>query len=64
MQPTAAPVGTFTGFRRGEIGGDKIDYVFASPEWEVLEGAILRNEREGRYPSDHFPVTAFLRLPE
>jgi len=64
VQPSAAPVGTFTGFRRGEIGGEKIDYVFASPEWEVLEAAIVRNERDGRYPSDHFPVTAVVRLRE
>jgi endonuclease/exonuclease/phosphatase family metal-dependent hydrolase len=63
-QPSAAPVGTFTGFRLGEIGGDKIDYVLASPEWEVLGAAIVRSEREGRYPSDHFPVTAVVRLPE
>lgn len=62
--PDAEPAGTFTGFKRGEIAGDKIDYVFASPEWEVLEAAIVRTERDGRYPSDHFPVTAVLRLRE
>jgi endonuclease/exonuclease/phosphatase family metal-dependent hydrolase len=64
VQPSAAPVGTFTAFKHGEIAGDKIDYVFASPEWEVLEAAIVRSEREGRYPSDHFPVTAVVRLRE
>jgi endonuclease/exonuclease/phosphatase family metal-dependent hydrolase len=60
--PSAAPVGTFTGFKYGEVGGEKIDYVFATPEWEVLEAAIVRSERDGRYPSDHFPVTAVVRL--
>lgn len=63
-QPSASPVGTFTGFKYGDVAGEKIDYVFTSPEWEVLEAAIVRSEREGRYPSDHFPVTAVLRLRE
>jgi hypothetical protein len=29
---------------------------------EVLEAAIVRTSRDGRYPSDHFPVTARVRL--
>lgn len=60
--PSASPVGTFTAFRSGNVGGDKIDYVFVSPEWQVLDAAIIRTERAGRYPSDHFPVTATLQL--
>lgn len=63
-QPTASPVGTFTAFARGQVNGEKIDYVFASPEWEVLGADIVRTERDGRYPSDHFPVTATLHLPD
>lgn len=62
--PAATPVGTFTAFNPGQINGDKIDYVFTSPEWEVLDAAIVRSERGGRYPSDHFPVMATLRLPD
>lgn len=60
--PEAAPVGTFTGFQFGQVNGEKIDYVFASPAWEVLDADIVRTARDGRYPSDHFPVTARLRL--
>lgn len=61
-QPDASPVGTFTGFKQGQITGEKIDYVFASREWEVVDAQIVRTSRSGRYPSDHFPVTAVLRM--
>jgi endonuclease/exonuclease/phosphatase family metal-dependent hydrolase len=58
--PTATHVGTFHAFR-GDSSGAKIDAIFVSHELTVLEGAIVRTQREGRYPSDHFPVTARLR---
>ena len=60
--PDASPVGTFTGFKVGQVAGEKIDYVFATDEWEVVDAAIVRTSRRNRYPSDHFPVTATLRL--
>lgn len=60
LHPEARIVGTFNGFR-GDTTGEKIDYVFVSPEWQVIEASIDRTGREGRYPSDHFPVTARLR---
>ncbi|WP_396625969.1 endonuclease/exonuclease/phosphatase family protein [Luteitalea sp.] len=60
--PDASPVGTFTGFKHGQVNGEKIDHVFASAEWEILDAAIVRTERNQRYPSDHFPVTATVRL--
>jgi endonuclease/exonuclease/phosphatase family metal-dependent hydrolase len=44
------------------VNGEKIDHVFASAEWEILDAAIVRTERNQRYPSDHFPVTATVRL--
>lgn len=58
----ASPVGTFTGFKFGQTGGDKIDYVFATPEWTVTDAEIVRTARGDKYPSDHFPVTAVLTL--
>lgn len=54
-------VGTFNGFR-GDSTGPKIDYVFASAAWRVLEAAIVRDRPAGRDASDHFPVTARLSL--
>lgn len=59
--PTASPVGTFTGFEHGRVDGEKIDYVFVSPDFSVDEAAIVRTARDGKYPSDHFPVTARIR---
>ena len=62
LQPDAAEVGTFNGFTMGQTSGDKIDFVFVEPGTEVLDAAIVRAARDGRYPSDHFPVTARVRF--
>lgn len=62
LHPDATEVGTFNGFKPGQISGDKIDFVFVEPGTEVLAADILRSSRDGRYPSDHFPVTARIRL--
>ncbi|WP_437763249.1 hypothetical protein WMF27_42015 [Sorangium sp. So ce281] len=61
--PDEAPVGTFHAFS-GDEGGEKIDFIFAQPApvAEVLMAQIIREHRDGLYPSDHFPVTARLRL--
>jgi endonuclease/exonuclease/phosphatase family metal-dependent hydrolase len=63
VHPDAKPVGTFNGFR-GAATGQKIDYVFAMDHLNILSADILRMHRSGRYPSDHFPVTATVRWPE
>jgi endonuclease/exonuclease/phosphatase family metal-dependent hydrolase len=63
LHPDAKEVGTFTGFKFGSTTGAKIDYVLVQPGTTVLAAAIVRTSRDGRYPSDHFPVTATLRLP-
>ena len=62
--PDASAVGTFSGFTFGATGGDKIDYVLVQPGTEVLAADIVRTSRNERYPSDHFPVVARVRLPE
>lgn len=60
--PNEKVVGTFTGFVAGEINGPKIDYILVPPDSEVLGASIVRTSQNGRYPSDHFPVTARVRL--
>lgn len=60
--PDAADAGTFNGFE-GRRDGPKIDYVFVGPRARVLAAGILRRHRDGRYPSDHFPVHARIALP-
>ena len=62
LHPDAAEAGTFNGFKLGQTGGEKIDFVFVEPGTEVLAAEIVRTARDGRYPSDHFPVTARIRL--
>lgn len=62
LHPDAATVGTFNGFA-GRDDGEKIDYVFVDGGLQVKQAEIVRTERDGRYPSDHFPVSAELLLP-
>lgn len=59
--PDEKNAGTFHGFGRAP-GPDKIDYIFVQPGTPVLDAQILRTNRDGRYPSDHFPVTARVKL--
>ncbi len=53
---------TFNGWRGG-TGGEQIDYILASPSARVLGSAIVRSNTEGRFPSDHYPVSATLAFP-
>lgn len=49
--------GTFHGFTGSALGG-KIDYVLADSSWTVHHASVVTWSRDGRWPSDHFPVTA------
>lgn len=62
VHPEAKEVGTGNQFTFGRITGEKIDYVFVEPEAEVLSAEIVRTAADGKYPSDHFPVVARIRL--
>lgn len=53
--------GTTTGFKAGPSRGSRIDWIGASRDWTIAAAAIDRTERNGRTPSDHFPITATLR---
>jgi endonuclease/exonuclease/phosphatase family metal-dependent hydrolase len=55
--PEEREVGTYNGFQ-GTSAGAKIDYIFVQPDVRIVRAAILRDHRDGRYPSDHFPVVA------
>lgn len=47
----------------GKSTGRQIDYIFVDPErTTVLQAAIVRANRDGLYPSDHFPLTATVRF--
>lgn len=63
LHPEASAVGTFNGFH-GTSDGPKIDAILLSSGFRAIEADIVRTHQNGRYPSDHFPVTAriaFLR---
>ena len=62
LHPDETVVGTFTGFKMGNTAGEKIDYVLVQPGAEVMSAEIIRTSRNDRYPSDHFPVAARIRL--
>ncbi|MBD3236584.1 MAG: endonuclease [Candidatus Eisenbacteria bacterium] len=59
LHPLAPGEGTYHGFR-GERFGARIDWILATPDLHPLEAAIVSRGQAGRYPSDHFPVTAVL----
>jgi endonuclease/exonuclease/phosphatase family metal-dependent hydrolase len=62
VHPNVKDAGTFSNFKFGFHGTDKIDYILVLPGTEVLSAEIVRFGRNNRYPSDHFPVTARVRL--
>ena len=55
--------GTFNGFGKREPF-PKIDYVLTARPVCVLEAEVNRYNRDGRYPSDHCPVSAVLEFGE
>ena len=55
-QPDEASFHDFTGKR----DGSRIDWILCSPPFMPLEATIDSSSQGGRYPSDHFPVTAIL----
>jgi endonuclease/exonuclease/phosphatase family metal-dependent hydrolase len=62
VYPTAGPeeatCHNFSGGRKGR----RIDFILTTPELKGIEAAIDHTNDEGRYPSDHYPVTAVLKV--
>ncbi|MGL4772089.1 MAG: endonuclease/exonuclease/phosphatase family protein [Clostridium sp.] len=46
----------------GKEEGLHIDYIFVSEEIEIVDVKILTHNKDGRYPSDHYPIIADLRF--
>jgi endonuclease/exonuclease/phosphatase family metal-dependent hydrolase len=61
LHPKELDVCTFNHFT-GNAGEAKIDYILIPPYGLTQEAAIVRTKRDGRYPSDHYPVTAHVRF--
>lgn len=70
VHPAETKVATFHGFKGDAYKynnvnqvGAKIDYVFATSDLKASSAEIIRTKNEqGRYPSDHYPVSAVLEF--
>lgn len=60
-RPDETAVGTFNAFK-GDSTGEKIDYILTRGGWTIDDAQIVRTPPGGRDASDHFAVTALLRL--
>lgn len=63
--PPYGPEGTFNGFRIDAPlpAAERIDHILHTRGIEVLKWGALTDSRQGRFPSDHLPVEALVRLP-
>ncbi|HMO65532.1 MAG TPA: endonuclease/exonuclease/phosphatase family protein [Verrucomicrobiota bacterium] len=57
-----ADYNTFNGFRPARRDGERIDWILLRGDADVRATEIVTYERDGQYPSDHFPVVAWLTL--
>lgn len=53
--------GTFNRFL-GDDTGSKIDFIFVSKDFKAVDSKIIKTNWNGKYPSDHFPVTAIIKF--
>jgi len=57
------PRSTWNGFGKAVVEGRRIDFIFVSPDLQVLEHKIDARQFNGRFPSDHCPVISRLARP-
>ncbi|WP_143960406.1 endonuclease/exonuclease/phosphatase family protein [Litoribacter populi] len=60
--PSIGPKGTFNAFNWERLPENRIDYIFASPEIEVIRHGTLSDNYGKKFPSDHFPVLAEIKF--
>lgn len=60
--PATGPVGTFNSYDPVTPPAGPIDYIFVSEGVRVLSFATLNEVRDGKTPSDHFPVAVSVVL--
>ncbi len=52
---------TFNNFGKSITADERIDHIFVTPNFKVIKYGILTDTYMGKYPSDHFPVSAELQ---
>ncbi len=62
QEPPYGPEGSFNGFNFTAPLKERIDYIFTSKQLKVLKYGILSDSKDQRFPSDHLPVLARLRI--
>lgn len=53
--------GTFSSWT-GDTTGARIDWILHTDQFSALNAGINRTRQQGRFPSDHYPVQAILKL--
>ncbi len=56
--PTESTISAWTGRRKG----NRIDWILHSPDFIAVNASINYHNQAGRYPSDHYPVDAVIKL--
>ena len=54
--------GSFNSFQSGNPSKDIIDHIFISKQFGVARYGILTDTYHGKFPSDHYPILAELKL--
>lgn len=62
--PPFGPAATFNGFKNPPEGSEAIDHVLVGEGVEVERYLVLSQIIDGRWPSDHFPLTVDLSLAD
>jgi len=57
-------IGTFNSFKAIQPNGARIDWILNRGEITVVRAEIVTFQRDGQFPSDHFPVVAWLHLTQ
>jgi endonuclease/exonuclease/phosphatase family metal-dependent hydrolase len=62
-EPPYGPYGTYNGFNiNADLTSRRIDYIFVKGDIKVLKYAALSEIKDQRFPSDHLPVFAKVKL--
>lgn len=50
------------GMFKGKEHGGHIDYIFVSEEFEIKHAEVMKYNKAGKYPSDHYPIVAEVKI--
>ncbi|TYZ57369.1 hypothetical protein PybrP1_012969 [[Pythium] brassicae (nom. inval.)] len=51
------------GERGAQVAANHIDWIFYRPQMRVVSTEVITEARDGRYPSDHYPIQAEFLFP-